>query len=349
MVVHATHKESVMTQPSQETHAGAQYIFESQARISECLDPLVNPDEPFALLDWPNHTNTGDSAIWVGNIAYLKKRAPGRMRYVTRHEDDPDSLEALHPTGPIFLHGGGNFGDIYPKIHDRRLETLRRFRNRPIVQFPQSISFSGEAQMDETRRAIGQHPNFVLLVRDQESFEIGQKFLDCDVRMCPDMAFFIGPLAPTATADASLFSLIREDVEQDLDEEIIRKLKTFGAVEDWKAPDGIKTRKGLPYSASRRHPLLSRLFLKRAMGVFDRKSEARLNTGISQLSRGRMVATDRLHGHILATLLGKRHCVFDNTYGKIARYRAAWPGDDLAVAPQTDAELEAFLEDVARS
>ena len=39
------------------------------------------------------------------------------------------------------------------------------------------------------------------------------------------------------------------------------------------------------------------------MGVFDRKSEARLSTGISQLSRGKLVATDRLHGHILATLL----------------------------------------------
>jgi pyruvyl transferase EpsO len=39
------------------------------------------------------------------------------------------------------------------------------------------------------------------------------------------------------------------------------------------------------------------------------------------LSRGRVVITDRLHGHVLATLLGLPHCVMDSQYGKV---RALW-------------------------
>jgi pyruvyl transferase EpsO len=36
------------------------------------------------------------------------------------------------------------------------------------------------------------------------------------------------------------------------------------------------------------------------------------------------VITDRLHGHILCTLLGIPHCVIDNSYGKIGGFADAW-------------------------
>jgi len=54
---------------------------------------------------------------------------------------------------------------------------------------------------------------------------------------------------------------------------------------------------------------------------------ARVARGLRLLSRGQTIATDRLHGHILALLLDIPHIVFDNDYGKIGRYVATWTRD----------------------
>ena len=50
--------------------------------------------------------------------------------------------------------------------------------------------------------------------------------------------------------------------------------------------------------------------------------------------------TDRLHGHIMATLLGKPHVVIDNFYGKIANFIHAWPTDDKTLQARDYAEAQ---------
>jgi exopolysaccharide biosynthesis predicted pyruvyltransferase EpsI len=42
------------------------------------------------------------------------------------------------------------------------------------------------------------------------------------------------------------------------------------------------------------------------------------------LSRGRVVITDRLHGHILCLLLGLPHVLLDNSIGKLSAYFETW-------------------------
>jgi pyruvyl transferase EpsO len=50
----------------------------------------------------------------------------------------------------------------------------------------------------------------------------------------------------------------------------------------------------------------------------------RLLRGCHMLSRGRVVVTDRLHGHILCLLLGIRHVIVNNNYGKVAAFYETW-------------------------
>jgi len=57
---------------------------------------------------------------------------------------------------------------------------------------------------------------------------------------------------------------------------------------------------------------------------YNQIAEARLNRGLRLLSRYRRVVSDRLHGHILSTLLGIPHVVIDNNYGKIRSFVDAW-------------------------
>ncbi len=90
--------------------------------------------------------------------------------------------------------GGGNFGDIWGAHQDFRERVLERFSERQVIQFAQSIHYKSKERVEQSARAIGRHKNFVLLVRDEESKEFAQKHFDCQVRLCPDMAFCIGAL-----------------------------------------------------------------------------------------------------------------------------------------------------------
>ncbi len=66
--------------------------------------------------------------------------------------------------------------------------------------------------------------------------------------------------------------------------------------------------------------------------AFERMAAARVERGLALLSRGRRIVTDRLHGHILATLLGIPHVALDNDYGKLSAYIACWTADCDGVA-----------------
>jgi exopolysaccharide biosynthesis predicted pyruvyltransferase EpsI len=46
--------------------------------------------------------------------------------------------------------------------------------------------------------------------------------------------------------------------------------------------------------------------------------------GMMFLQRGRVVITDRLHGHILSTLLNIPHIYIDNKQRKISNYHTTW-------------------------
>lgn len=178
----------------------SELIAKLNGMIHDCLKDYVSRDEPLAILDFPDIRNCGDSAIWLGEMAYLKDRFGKRPDYVSRLYDfSADELKRRVPTGPIFIHGGGNFGDIWVAHQDFREAIMERFPDRQIIQFPQSIHYSSPERIEQSKRAIGRHKNFVLLVRDEESKEFSEKHFDCTVRLCPDMAFAIGPLAERAT------------------------------------------------------------------------------------------------------------------------------------------------------
>ncbi len=70
----------------------------------------------------------------------------------------------------------------------------------------------------------------------------------------------------------------------------------------------------------------------------------RLIRGETLLSSGKVVITDRLHGHILCSLLKIPHVILDNSYRKISNFRAAWnSGGHLCLEAQSvdDAVIKA--------
>jgi exopolysaccharide biosynthesis predicted pyruvyltransferase EpsI len=293
-------------------------------RVRTTVAPLLPAGEPVALLDFPNHMNVGDAAIWLGERALLRSLgvpvayACDQRGYVASH-----LRRALPAGGTILLHGGGNFGDLYPRHQRLRERVLDDFPDHRIVQLPQTIAFEDAGRLREAAARFRAHERFTLLVRDTASLERYGPQLADDVRLCPDSAFGLGGLGDGP--GSGILWLARADDER--------------TGEPGNAPRDVRRRDwtSLP-SAWRRRRLLSRLAsfgISRAPGpghavwrpaaaLFDRLAAERVMAGASLLSSARVVVTDRLHGHILALLCGLPHVLCDSRTGKVRNFYETW-------------------------
>lgn len=306
-------------------------IKDLQDKTHEVLKNYIRPGENLAILDFPDIKNCGDSAIWLGEMAYLRDRHAKRPDYVSRGADfSAADLRKASPTGPVFIHGGGNFGDIWEGHQDFRERLLEELKDRKIVQFPQSIHYQSEARIEQTKRAIGKHRNFVLLVRDQESYDFSQKHFDCELHLCPDMALCIGEINPSPP-EHEVLAMLREDKEQAAGANASNVLDI--PKEDWITETRYKVR------WAKARGVLSALLDRPSemrLRMLDSAANHRFRRGITQISRGKAIVTDRLHVHICSLLIGRPHAVLDNNYGKIRRFMDAFSGrSDLSYKAQS--------------
>ncbi len=272
-------------------------IAAQQAALNDLYRRHVGPGGRYALLDFPDHANVGDSAIWLGELTMLRAITGREPDFVcTWHDFDEARLRRAAPDATIFLHGGGNLGDIWPH-HQRLRETvLTRLRDRTVVQLPQSIHFgSGDAAARFAGIAAA-HPDLTLYVRDRPSLTIAHGMIGERAMLAPDSAFALGRQS-RGRPDVPLLALLRTDGEG-VDPPM--PIPADALVCDWLDEDA-----PVP-------------------GVHAAQAASRVARGLRLLSRGEAIITDRLHVHILALLLDIPHVVLDNSYGKIGRYMDAW-------------------------
>ena len=212
-------------------------------RIDETVAPLIaGRSERICIIDPPGYANVGDSAIFLGELAFLRRNFPdAKIDFFDTVNYTPACDRFIEDSSIILLQGGGNFGEIWPRHHAIRMEILKRFPGKPIVQFPQSLSFTTEAGIDATARAIERQGNFTLLVRDRNSQAFAEKHFPCTTVLCPDMAFALGDIA-REPASLDFLCLLRQDKEVVTDHsKLLQVLAELGGsldVADWiEAPD----------------------------------------------------------------------------------------------------------------
>lgn len=299
-----------------------QLIRSLDEKTHAALGPHVT-DAPFAMIDFPDIRNVGDSAIWQGEMAYFRTHFGRAPAYIsTMHDLSIDALRRAVPDGVVFIHGGGNFGDIWIGHQNFREQVLDALPGHRIVQMPQSIHYNDIARADETARAIARHGNFVLLVRDEESLHFGRKHFDCMVKLCPDMAPCIGSLTPHGRIDRPVLAMLRQDREQVSGRDMSAHPDI--PVEDWIGESKAAIRAAKLLGIASTLPSIDPQHWRQ--GKLNAAATARFARGVAQLSRARAIVTDRLHVHIISLLLGKPHAVLDNSYGKIGRFMDAFSG-----------------------
>lgn len=286
-------------------------------QLLAALRPVLAGAATADLIDYPDHYNVGDAALWLGQRAILRELGVRAASAATR---TTYRAERLRADGPLVVLGGGNFGGLYPTHHRLHLAVLAAFPGRPLIQLPQSLHYAGERQREELRRAVADHGATTLIFRDRRSFELGRRDFDCDVLLAPDMAFALGSLRRRAP-ERELVTQMRTDRES--------AVTAIGAgTFDW-----LTARPGEPvavfdrlyrYSA-RLERASDRAWVRRVfLGTCDAYARANLRRGVTMLSAGRRLYTDRLHGHILACLLGIDHTVVNDRHGKIEAMWDTW-------------------------
>ena len=275
----------------------------------------------------PDHSNVGDSAIWAGEMAWLQKNTGKAPSYVCDNRATKAELNAYLTGGSILLHGGGNFGDIWPEYQEFRERIILGYPHTSIVQLPQSIHFSEEAALERTTAALREVPQLRLLVRDLESYDLASTRFGCEVVLCPDMAFALGPLERRRAPDLDVLLLLRTDKESQIETKLVRELPAGWQQADWLDDDPNMHRRALfdtRASAVLSFNVKKLSKMSRRRYYYKRVSGERLDRGMNLLSRARFVITDRLHVHIISTLMGIPHCFLDNNYGKITRFSTAF-------------------------
>lgn len=309
------------------------------------LKPLTAGYTRYGLLDYPEHWNIGDSAIWSGEIALLKRLFGRGPDHVSQYRHDPaEPGRILGKDRLIFLHGGGNFGDIWPSYQTYRAAIIERHLGHRIIQLPQSIHFNDLAKLDETKRVIGKHRDYHLMLRDHESYAFAKQHFNCPIYLAPDSAFGIDMSGiPRKEHPKGILGLLRTDKELRPDAKDGATHFQDCRIEDWRA---------LPKAQVFGDKVMRKLFRTPVLawsqglrtGVFNTMSIARVTLGFTQLDQAEVVVTDRLHGHIMSTLLGKPHVVIDNYYGKIARFINAFGKDDVTLQARDYAEAREMAD-----
>ncbi len=266
--------------------------------------------------------------MWVGETRWLA--ATGRRIRYTAHTESFSArtlLECIDGDGVVLLHGGGNLGDLWPAHHALREAVVEQCHGRRIVQLPQSIHFGDPAALRRSARILSAHPDLTIMCRDAASEVIAREELGCRAVRSPDAAFAADITPPAAPPRRDVQWLMRDDHEGPN-----RSAPGEGEEDDW-AASGFGS---VPvYEAGRRTAHRLGQVAKRLGGIgrpaqpallrlADALAASRVDFGVRLLSSGRVVVTDRLHGHVLSILLGIPHVVLDTQQGKVRDLYDTW-------------------------
>ncbi|CAG5132732.1 unnamed protein product [Candidula unifasciata] len=269
-------------------------IEEAQRILANLLGDLIGTANHVMLIDVPVFENKGDPAIAAGGVMLMKRLGKTIVYYCETYscQNNTRLREALRASRSyrkddlvILMNGGGNLVG-YPLMDGIRTKFINTFHDKKSIILTQSIWLHGNysANLDFARSVYSNRPNLTILIRDRQSLEIAKNnFKGVKLILAPDMAFCIGMTPRQMPPLYDIVWLKRNDSEGT--NYTLPNVPTNISVEisDWyswksnKGPNDIET-------------------------AFHFAGE-----GFQFLQRGRVVITDRLHGHILCLLMDIPH------------------------------------------
>lgn len=291
-------------------------------------------------LGYCGHSNPGDCAISLAEDRILhdagidvKVRVTDidlELRYA-----ETAALIRSNPDLPILFRGGGTLNDVYPPTALRHAAIIEEFGDRSIVEAAVGIHFSTLDAAEPLRRAVAGHPDFRLLVRDDQSHEWAKQYLDCPVSLVPDAVLSGRPGQRRKPETGTIGVAVRDDLEAahgrgavPPDPSILWGVEPRA----WQSPRLIPSR------------IRRRLDGPTALTSFIEPfvARGRLTRAVRQLISHEVVVADRLHVALLCIMHGIPVVAVDNSYGKVSAAFRTWHLEDLARARLVEDFTEAM-------
>lgn len=256
------------------------------------------------LLHTPTHSNIGDSAIIVAEIAFLKKCGYTKIIEITtkEYQEYRKCIVRLMPkNADIFLPGGGNMGSLWPSEEKLRSEIISDFANHKIVVFPQTIYYSDSEDAKQLQKesidVYNTKPRLTVAAREQTSFSIMKQIYPyLNVLLIPDIVLSLD-FSDFKTQREGIIICFRDDKEKALSEKskslLIEKLKN------------------------------KEYFVRKVDTLSDRditveNREFVVKQKLGEFAQARLVITDRLHGMVFSAITGTPCIVLGNNHHKVS-------------------------------
>jgi pyruvyl transferase EpsO len=303
------------------TTPGMQVLKERLAII----DSVVPAGSEIAFLGYPTYLNVGDLLIDQGSELFFRSR---RYKVRARYSDkycwqllQQRKLPRFRETVILVLQGGGNFGDLYGMHQPTREAIVRNYPRNRIVLFPQTAFFESEENLETSASIFRQHPDLHLFARDPVSADLLQRFSK-NVQLCPDMAHMLWGELPTHSGGSEPLYLMRSDKEAASWQQALdcpRPIDWKDLCSEW---DLFVSKQRMKQWETFNANAPLRLLPSR--WYWNRHARQLVWRAVSRFAAHRSVTTSRLHGHLLACLMGIPNTLLDNSYGKNQRYYETW-------------------------
>lgn len=266
------------------------------------------------LLDVPVYGNVGDLLILKGTECFFEKNKVNLVQIASVY----NFQNTVKPTDVLVFQGGGNFGDLYQLHQKHREDLIGKYPDNRIIILPQSIFFESKTAFEQCAAALRLHKDLHIFVRDEASFASAQRMSN-NCYLVPDMAHHLySPFTKPKTSGKNLL-FKRLDKESSVETVNLQ----WHTKTDWDLLIGkeLQTIDLFRRLLRRSEKLNMDWIVMRAWLVYKNFLIAKAEKFFLKHD---FVITDRLHGHILASLLNTPNCVLDNSYGKNSSYVKAW-------------------------
>lgn len=297
---------------SQKLRTSTGVIKEAQRIHYNMLEKEIGSYKYCMLLDTADFENKGDSAIAMGEIYFIARLGLDLVYYCNTPTCTGKNLDKIVKMAKsysprelvILLHGGGNI-NAYHRHDEIRFAVFEKLRGFKFFMFPQSILMTNatDSHFQRCVRNYCCNNNLTMILRDHQSYLTAKKYFNGTTRLllAPDMAFHIGPVMRFMSPVFDILWIKRSDNET----------PGYGSVPQHPQHLRLHVSDWIKFNTPQAGCSLEKSLYSTVMGLFFTQ-------------RGRVVVTDRLHGHIFATLLDIPHVLLDNKVKKLSSYHNSW-------------------------
>ena len=279
-------------------------------------DIILYKDKPkIFYLQTPEHCNIGDLAIAYFSRKFLSDIFPNNIILEYTYNDilGANNLiqKFINSKDIIFLHGGGNLGNLYLNEEILRREIIKYYHKNRIIILPQSIYWTedeeGKKELEISKRIYNSHNNLTIFARDKKSYKFAKEyFYNNKVFLMPDIVLYTQNINnhTDLIKRKEVIFLLSKDKEKIINDNIINSMNDY------------INYIGSNYDISDTH-------LQKHINISISERESYIFNILDKLLNYKLCVTDRFHG-VIFSYLTNTPCIVFNSLDHKLEYGVKW-------------------------